>query len=275
MSLGFVTAASTGRADSRGTTKLPYEPQQIAHWGDGFYDAASASVPVLAWSPQSGPFVESPCCPGKMHRVSRSMLDTMIQCAPADRGQCARPDGCIGHFKLVEKGFTSPARGGGAPRFTQRRASKQMCFKRRTACPHGKLINSCARCNPTFRVTAPRKCPCGKDKRFCATHGGQNLCRCGKTKQSCMTCKDPRWICCHDGKYQEKRNCRLCGGSGLCVHGKRKDRCRAAECVTKQKRLRAHLASMRLGSTHSDPGVSRAQFVNDWREETVICTSSN
>ena len=248
-------------------TRLAYEPPVATEWQQTSVYTESRPVPVLAWSPQSGPFVESPCCPGTMHRVSRSMLNTMIECTATT--QTAPPERCCGHFKLVEqRPAVAPASRSQPKRHPP---GKRKCFKRRTACRHGKLINSCARCNPNFRRAPSRKCPCGKDKRFCATHGGQNLCKCGKTKQSCMTCKDPRWICCHDGKYQERRNCVVCGGTGVCIHGRRKDRCSAPECVDKQKRLRAHLASMRPGSQLADPGVSRAQFVDSQRD-TVVST---
>ena len=254
-----LTLDESARPRGRTVSRMPYEPQEAVVPTVGAYDEQPRAVPTLAWAPHMGPIAQSPCCPGKMHRVSRSALNTLIKCDLGDG--TALPERCCGYFKLVEQRLSPPKRAERAG------PGKQKCFNRRTKCKHGKLISSCARCNPNFKLAPSRKCPCGKDRRFCAAHGGQNLCKCGKTKQSCMTCKDPRWICCHDGKYKEKRNCLVCGGTGACKHGTRKDRCTAAECVARQKRLRAHLASMRPGSTLSDPGVSRAQFVAGLREQ--------
>lgn len=200
---------------------------------------------VLHWDRLKGPRVQAPCCQTWL-RLTAKMLGTAVPC------------GCGAVEVLPAR--RPPTIKSAAP-VAGPRPAKKKSYKRRTQCPHGKLISGCARCNPDYRRPASRNCPCGKDKRFCAVHGGSNLCKCGKTKQSCMTCKDPKYICFCDGQYRERRYCAQCGGSGVCPHGRRKDRCSNAGCKSKHALRRAHLASMRPGSQLPDPGVSRTQFV--------------
>lgn len=218
---------------------VPYAPPQPSQvCGD--WEAA-----VLYWDRSKGPMVEAPCCQ-KWIRVTAKALNTEVPC------------GCGGTIRVRP---ASEPRRATAVRVAVKRPAKKKAYNRRVKCAHGIFISGCARCNPNYRRPANRNCPCGKDKRFCAIHGGASLCKCGKTKQSCMVCKDPKYICCHDGVYREKRNCAQCGGSGVCIHNRRKDRCSDPGCKAKQALRRAHLASMRPNSKLPDSGVSRAQFV--------------
>eukprot|EP01084_Bolivina_argentea_P194663 334032_1 len=73
------------------------------------------------------------------------------------------------------------------------------------------------------KVYIRKKCPHGKEERFCVPCGGNSLCEHKTNKLTCAQCKDS-YICEHN-----VRKCECtegCEGGNFCKHGKRKKLCR-------------------------------------------------
>jgi len=77
---------------------------------------------------------------------------------------------------------------------------------------------------PIKKIYIHKKCPHGRQKRYCKECGGSGICEHGRQKSQCKECGGSG-ICEHG---RQKSYCKECGGSGICEHGRQKSQCK--EC---------------------------------------------